>query len=87
MVVRPHDEGNPWPVARTLIRIPQDVNIRQTPNGEILRSDLSGVFTVVARSSDSSWYKIITEGEETGWVAASVVEVLSMEEDVPVETP
>lgn len=62
------------------------VNIRRSPSAE---ADIVGVnqgeLMVFSRSPSSDWYKVNTFSELSGWVSASVVEIINIPENLPVE--
>jgi len=79
--------NNNWPIRMGLIHAIK-VNIRRSPvtSADLLTSIQDSYLVVTARTVNNDWYQV-DYGEGTGWVASSIVEIVSMPDDLPVVTP
>lgn len=84
-------DADSWPF-RTGVIDANGANIRAIPNlnGQLLGSVAnypgSGYLSVFAKTPDSLWYKVYFM-DNWGWVSSSVVNVISIPLDVPIENP
>jgi len=77
---------NQWPFQVGVIRA-SSKNIRRKPNTTaVILGTADGVFEVIGRTTKGDWYQVIY-GDGTGWIAASVVNVVLMPDDIPIVTP
>jgi WD40 repeat protein len=80
---------HPWPYRSGLIETADWVNLRRTPAGAIIHG-VNGTYPAIARTPDDSWLKIKVNEEEgviSGWVSSSVVRIVSLPSEVPIENP
>jgi len=78
---------NPWPYRNGNIFADHPVNVREFPSTDSrVVTTIEGSYAVFARTADNSWFKVRPDGY-VFWVSASVVDVISMPEEVPVENP
>ncbi len=79
-------KGNVWPIQSGVVHaVNKNIRINPDINSTVLRAG-DGDLIVVGRTEDNQWYQVISEGD-LGWISASVVDVVSMPDKIPVLTP